>query len=240
MLNLFAAQDAYAGPMIYFAHIGKTAGTSFRHAAVASLGAKRCAALYTESHKGADKKITELFFSAYDKSLGMKQNKSIAKDVLLACEQREISFFSTHHNALFKRVINPSQVVTFVREPLARLISHYNFSLSRGWTDPAVTFEEFAMQRHLRNLQSRSLPMKRFEEIGFIGLTERYEESLAVFNEKTGANFKFLKKNKTKKTPAAIVRSDIASETVQKIKDHHATDFALYDLVCKNFAVKSE
>ena len=77
--------------------------------------------------------------------------------------------------------------VTFLREPVARVISHYQSSVVRGKN--RMTFEESLQQHgHLNNWQVKLMAggenldkAKRFlERCDFIGLTEHFDLSLHV------------------------------------------------------------
>ena len=219
-------------PMIYFAHIGKTAGTSFRNAVLKRIGRRRCVFLYSPTHRIRTREASEIFFRGFTKG---GDNGPAADAVLDYCREQDARFFATHHNELFKRRIPPAATLAFVREPLARLISHYNFSLASGWIDADLGFPAFMARRRFRNLQSRSLLMRRYDDIGLICLTERFETSLKAIGETFGLTVKPMRYNVTPAHPAAIRATDLAREEVEAVRRRHARDFALYDRARADF-----
>ncbi|MEO1612420.1 MAG: hypothetical protein AAFU55_08730 [Pseudomonadota bacterium] len=235
MLHILRRADQGDGELIYFAHIGKTAGTSFRKSATRAIGARRCAALYSPDHRGADAELTRMFFAEFRRGAPPSENEAIAAKILARAAARRVRLFSTHHNPLFKRTAPPERTATFLREPLARLISHYNFSLSRGWTDPSTSFEAFATTGAVRNLQSRSLPLRRYDAIGLIGLTERYERSLDAFRHVFGVEVAPSHRNKTANVANAVTRADIPYDVVRRVRVAHSRDFELYERARADF-----
>lgn len=215
-------------PMIYFAHIGKTAGTSFRHAAIRHFGRRRCVAIYTPTHSGGTKTPTKLFFDAYRKGRPVAENEPAARAVLDWCAARRVRFFATHQNGIFRNFIEPAQTVTFLREPIARLVSNYNFAVARGWQDPEEDFETFAMKPKNRNLQRRSIAFQRFDEIGLVGISERYDESLAAFAEVFGESLPSLRRNRTKPAAGAVRRDGLPDAVLRRVADYNQADMELY------------
>ncbi len=222
-------------PMLYFAHIGKTAGTSFRHSALKALGRPRCVFLYTPEHKGRSPEATRIYFAKLTRG---GDRSEAARAVLEHCRERNARCFATHHNETFKRLIAPEVTLTFLREPLARLISHYNFFLARGQISGETDFMRFMQGKYLRNLQARSLRMARYDEIGFVGITERFEDSLKAIGETFDISMKPLRRNVTRRHPAAISAGDLTKEQVEAVKRRHARDFALYDRARADFTAR--
>jgi Sulfotransferase family len=80
--------------------------------------------------------------------------------------------------------------VTWLRDPVERVASHYFFWQRRPFMDDALcnkvitekmTLEEFARLEAIRNVQHRFLSPLGVEGFAFIGITEEYERSLELF-----------------------------------------------------------
>jgi len=83
--------------------------------------------------------------------------------------------------------------VCFLREPLTRTASHYQYDVQRGGVD--LPFEEWITHDAVRDRQTRILagPGGTADEaidllgrFAFIGLTERFDESLVMLGRKVG------------------------------------------------------
>jgi hypothetical protein len=72
--------------------------------------------------------------------------------------------------------------VTFVREPLERVISEFKHFVRHHGYDGTVT--EFCSRPVMQNQHSKLLEAVPLEAIGFVGLTERYDEGIELINSK--------------------------------------------------------
>ena len=123
----------YDWPFLYFAHIGKTGGTSVRHAAFEHFGEDRCVCLYAEGRAAN----TGGAFETYTETLeATGKARPAAMAVLDLIDQKRPAFFSTH-NPMFGRFIPPENTAAFFREPVDRVISNYNFWKNLGRDVPA-------------------------------------------------------------------------------------------------------
>ncbi|MDG1973397.1 MAG: sulfotransferase family 2 domain-containing protein [Paracoccaceae bacterium] len=113
----------YDWPFIYFAHIGKTGGTSVRHAAFKHFGEDRCVCLYAEGRSANTGGAFEIFTATMEET---GKPRAAAMKVLDLLEDKRPAFFSTH-NPMFGRFIPAEKTVAFIREPVDRAISEYNF-----------------------------------------------------------------------------------------------------------------
>ena len=154
--------------MIVFLHIHKTGGTSFRSILEKNFGASCCHTNQTRRDQ----------FSQADLEFVKKVFPRL----------RAI----TGHN-----LVDPLQLVvpdpffaTFLREPVARVISHYQDQVLRG-TNRATFEESLKTGDRLNNWQVKLMAggedldkAKRFlERCDFIGLTEKFNLSLQVFGK---------------------------------------------------------
>jgi hypothetical protein len=88
---------------------------------------------------------------------------------------------------------DPARYWTWLRDPVERVISAYYYLQERatrqarqpGGEPPrdrvrGRTLEQFASRRQHRNLQSRALAGFELDQMGFVGITERFDESIAI------------------------------------------------------------
>lgn len=157
--------------MYFFCHIPKTAGTSFRTAAERYFGADRVVYDY-----GPDSPVTSpcirrfLYDSKPEDKAGLYQH----------CQQSGIKLVAGHKAAnRFSGQVGLAHTLTFVREPLERAFSEYlHFRREKGFADD---FRAFCAQQPL-NHQTRMLAGIPVQALGFVGVTERYDESLRLLN----------------------------------------------------------
>ncbi|HEY2082259.1 MAG TPA: sulfotransferase family 2 domain-containing protein [Verrucomicrobiae bacterium] len=151
--------------MLICLHIPKTGGTSFNFILENNFGIRNC-------HTNQTNRST---FTQADLNFARKCHLPL----------RSI----TGHNLVDPgqlQVANPFYV-TILREPIARVISHYQYSVQRG--NNKKTFEETVrVSENLENLQVKLIAggrdldkAKRFlERCAFVGLTEKFDLSLRV------------------------------------------------------------
>ena len=155
---------------IFFAHIPKTAGTSFRIAAEKVIGQKYIYADYgTES--GVTSRAVKQHYYAEPDMFALRQ----------AIERNKIRMLTGHVSVhRYLPIFGCREVATFFRHPVAQVASHYEHHVRH--IDYKGSFEEFIEEDRFRNMQSRTVSALMPGLIGFIGLTERYNESIELFN----------------------------------------------------------
>ena len=85
-------------------------------------------------------------------------------------------------------------VITFLRDPLERVVSWYRFAhRARG---EKRTLEEFVEDERAANVQSAFLAGIELPDLAFVGIAERYEESVELFNRQTGFEVPVLDRNR--------------------------------------------
>ena len=200
--------------MIVFLHIPKTAGTTFQFILENSFGISHCHTNHT------NKKV----FGQEDLDFARRifpRLRSIAGHNII--------------DPLALRVPDPFHM-TFLREPISRVFSHYQDTVLRGGN--RTDFEtSLRSNEELENLAvklmagSRDLDKaKRFlMQCGFVGLTENFELSLHVLSRLSpyGLNLNYRRKvvardNTLKQSLARDPRM------VQMARDHNLLDLELY------------
>ncbi len=211
---------------VFFAHIPKTAGTSFRQAAIRAWGKSRVWRDYGDSsHSSAE--VKQRIHHQPDYFGFQRQLK-----------QEGICLLSGHAPIRYYRRIFPaSQIATLVRDPVARIASHYHTACARqNYRDDFISF--CRIPEH-QNVQSRYLEQMPLELIGFIGLTERYEDSLEIFNTTYKTRLQPLKLNRrSDKQTNNGSSTDIKKLTPRELEfaqTVNEADLTLYSKICTLF-----
>jgi hypothetical protein len=98
----------------------------------------------------------------------------------------------------FSEVFPEATLVTWLRHPVERLVSNYHYFLrcpgqddlfSRALNEGHLTLREFADMEGMRNVAFRHFGEKRLQDFRFVGITERFADSMAVFNHALGFGF---------------------------------------------------
>ncbi|MDO6459068.1 hypothetical protein Q4485_00005 [Granulosicoccaceae sp. 1_MG-2023] len=98
-----------------------------------------------------------------------------------AMESTGIGMLTGHVNVRrYLPIFGCREVATFFRHPVAQVASHYEHHVRHlGYSG---SFEQFIEENRFRNMQSRTVSALLPALLGFIGLTERYNESIELFN----------------------------------------------------------
>jgi len=127
--------------------------------------------------------------------------------------------------------------VTWMREPLARLLSHYHYWQEsydertaelhhRQVIEEKWTLEQFCLSEQFRNIYTQYLWGFPVESFAFIGVSEHYQEDMLEFSERfLSARLAPQYLNPTKYISSGP-RLDEAF--LQKVRDFHAIDVRLY------------
>lgn len=197
---------------LFFVHIPKTAGTSLRRAIEEHGEIERDYG--PESRSTTPLIIEEL----YQKNDRFQFNRA----------------FSGHGKSIaghvgiqkYSELYDVRKTVTFVREPLSQVISHYNHYVNHN--DFQGDFTEFYQRKGNVNLQSRFLAGIPLTLIGYVGIKEYYAESLALINRGLSLGLEVLEMNKR----PMVHRSETELETTQRDELTHLnqSDTELYKL----------
>ena len=134
------------------------------------------------------------------------------------------------------------QYVTWMREPMARLVSHYHYwfrtydpesdltsPLHRRVVEEGWSLEAFCLSPELRNVYCQYLwgfPIHRFD---FIGITEFYEEDLRYFSTVyLGREFEPRQLNQRDVAGEAGGADELEPGTRAEVEQFHAADMSLY------------
>ena len=128
--------------------------------------------------------------------------------------------------------------ITWLRDPVERLLSHYYFfrrsydpktagPLFRKIIEENWSLERFCFSEEYKNLYSKYLWNFPYDRFDFVGLTEFYEDDLRYFSER------FLKtKLEAHKLNCAVDaqagRYEVETSFRREVEDFHSEDVALY------------
>lgn len=120
--------------------------------------------------------------------------------------------------------VDIDRIITFLRQPTMQIISHYNhYFFQYRYSD---SFEMFYRDAKFTNLQSRYLGNIPLGLIGFIGLTECYDSSIASISQHL--NLPINEKKDNVRSRKKIEYSELSPEQISDIKEHNAQDERLY------------
>lgn len=213
--------------MIISVHLPKTAGTSF--------------AKTLERHFGS-----ALMRDYADKPLHTpedERNRAALEAGLHGSAKNfeRINCIHGHFLPIKYQFLSEARDVTFIawmRNPVERVLSHYYFwkRSYRPWrTEPLHrkmikekwTVERFCLGPELKNMYSQFLYRFPIEDLGFIGITEHYDEDFAFFCERYLDSHIKPEKLNVGKSGGAGYR--IEASLREKIKEYHAKDMELYN-----------
>ena len=220
---------------LFFVHIPKTAGTSFRLGLEKYLGRKKLP-------------IFSRFFGRtnvyYDYGAENEETTSVVTEMVhqedpdvwaLSKKMREedVSLFCGHVSAQrYVSILGSRNTVTFVRRPVDRLISEYrHFVRHYEYQGDLSTFYSLPKKTNVIHNYLQSVPL---ESLGFIGITERYNESVELFNHRYNMSIPLLHKNYGDDE----LLHRVSSEDVAEIERLNQKDIMLYAQCCELFETR--
>ena len=206
---------------ILFIHIPKTAGTSFRIAAEEYYHKDNILYDYSPHFKETSKSVIEMVYENQDY---YKLYEYIRK--------LDNSFFSGHFHAnKYNSLYDTLNVVSFVRNPVEQVLSHYNHHKNFNGYDK--DFSSFIKEQRFRNIQSKALGDKPIDFYGFLGLTEEYKMSIEMFNALYDTKLKYKHINVKRKNSLNI--EEIDDDILKLVVRLNEKDVELYGAVKKQF-----
>lgn len=132
-----------------------------------------------------------------------------------------------------------NQFVIWVRDPLERIISHYQFSIQHGDSvhnkSPFQTkvfkekwsFERFSLSPEMQNVMSRFLWRFPLDYFSFIGDVRQMQSDMDFFCKHFlhAEGPQLLHVNDTQK---AVIADDLSDDDIAKIRECHSHDYDMY------------
>jgi len=198
-------------------HIQKTAGQTIRAILRKSFGPAHCDLI-----EGLDRPADNLKWTARC----YRRPKSIAGHAV-------------RPDPVFREHFPEARFYTFLRAPLARSISHYQYLLERGSRHfPFREWVEANADYQTRRLAGEPNAEKAIEvlesTVGFVGLVERFNESLVLWRKWTGAvvdiGYRSVNVARSNAVKANVLASDRNRELIRELNRedeklyHHVAD----------------
>jgi hypothetical protein len=208
-----------------FIHVGKTGGQTVQTALRSSYGAAYCDAV---DWRDRDEEFVVPKYGPAD----YRRLKSLCP-FMKSVGGHQIALWSDLH------VVEPVRYFAFVREPLRRGASHYQYHLRDE--DQPLTWDEWVAwpvhQNHQVKMFSRdgsaAAAIRAIEHHQvFIGLTERYDESLLILNRLVARDLNpSYRRTNTARDNEVAQRLLADPATRRQIETMYGEEFALYEFV---------
>ena len=141
------------------------------------------------------------------------------------------------HFRVFKHaeLVECRRIITFVRDPVDRVISHFNHAISYISSD-GIDIDSFINQPINQNVQSKYLDGMPRDCIGFVGVTEHNDASLAIINHELGLDLsqQYTNRNTTK----TLDRERLDEGLYRRIRELNWRDLELYDWAVANLETR--
>jgi hypothetical protein len=203
--------------MLLILHIPKTAGTSLRVSLQEKYGLPRLAMDYWGQSEHTSSIVHHHLYQS-NASLGTKE---LVQNLRATGYQAIIGHFPLSKYGEF---FLPSEVIAFVREPLVRSCSEYLHK--RRHHKFEGTFSEFIEDPRNQNVQAKML--NGYHQENFIGITERYVDSLIILNKRFGLQIKERKANRAPRGGGMRFFKGLNRKIVDRYRALNQQDIVLY------------
>lgn len=137
-------------------------------------------------------------------------------------------------------VRRPVAYVTVLRDPVSRYISHYNYQrevMGKGWTIESFLreprFDNFMTRRIAGSSDVERAKRELRDRFSFVGLVERYDESLLLMRDRLGLpgmDLRYQREN-ARSSPAPAAGVPDSREVRDRIREANSLDLELYRFV---------
>jgi hypothetical protein len=195
----------------FFVHLSKTAGTSFRQSVEKNYPVWKD---YGNKVSHTSEPVQRLLYDAND-------IYPLKKEF-----QNQKSCWITGHVPLAKYsdLVSTRSIITFVREPISQILSHYNHFVTHHKFKGDL--DTFLKRPAMVNFQSKHLAQLPLGLIGYIGLTEEYTESVGLINDffQLEIDVQHINKNPTK----SLIKEALSNNQSRLITELNQGDISMY------------
>ncbi|MBX2881420.1 MAG: hypothetical protein KTR32_15860 [Granulosicoccus sp.] len=205
---------------LFLVQIPETAGSNLRLAACRLWGSNSIVSDYGPANRHTSEAVLEL--------IHLEKDYHRFKTYL---DTENIAMFTSHSPLRqLRRIFPVNDIVTFLRNPVDLVISRYDASVREGYKGDLLSF---ASNRVHQNIQSRFLHSVPLELLGFVGLSERFAESLTLLNAQYDCNLSELTA-----TTAGPEHQDCSAKIKQQIAKLNQDDIELYETAKQLFETR--
>lgn len=204
---------------LLFVHTPKTAGTSFRHALEESLGVDNVFYDY-----GTVSVVTSQLALEY--AYQQRRFPELAR----VLQRRGGRFcWGGHFSAKkYAPLFQSRNIIMFVRDPVERFVSDYGHHCRvHGYKKD---LQAFCQEPSTANVQSRYLGDFPLELVGFLGIQERYSETLVMMRDFYDLELPELAANVNREKQSE--KYELSPELYQCVQEVNQKDSALYQRAC--------
>ncbi len=171
---------------IVFLHVPKTGGSAVRTALVRGCRDRRVLYDYGAEEKQTTPALREALYGDGRTADGVSLRRHVG-------DRRGLLLIGHFHADKYWDAFHPDSFVTFLRDPIDRLISEYNHYVERYGAELELEafIETTRFSRHVSDLFRGVDPA----EFGFVGFTDTFEEDLAALSEKIGRPLSAVREN---------------------------------------------
>jgi len=200
---------------IILIHVPKTCGTAFRRALQARLGQERVVCAYPPKEPVTSQVVHETIHAGH------------ADRLPEAMRESGVLVFTGHFSyQQYGALLAPfsTRWCVFFRDPVQRILSeHAHRQRHQGLEMPV---EDFVCDPRYANVQSRFVRGLDIEDFEFVGISERYAESLALFEQQFGVRVDNIEDNVGR--PDLNAEHPCSEQLRALIEAHNQPDLALY------------
>jgi hypothetical protein len=145
------------------------------------------------------------------------------------CRTHDVQCIHGHFELpFFVDVFPEGKCITFLREPVERLISSYNhWHLTKPDAAQRTPFEEYLNLPKTRNMYEQHGLLESLDSLAYIGITEQFERSLRLL-ERMFPDLGSLNVQRENVSTKKVSKADVTPEMRERIKELNQGDLEIY------------